>query len=169
MTTIHLICGPIGAGKTTYALNLCEELGAIHFSIDDWMVTLFSPDMPQPHDWTWIIERVARCEKQIMTTAVQIGQKGLQSVLDLGFLQADHRKRIADLATAHGLAVKLHFIDTEIEERWRRVSSRNAEKGTTFRLTISRPMFNFVETLWQAPTAEEMAMLNGISVQPTQV
>jgi predicted kinase len=43
---IHLICGSTGAGKTTYATGLRQQLGALHLSIDDWMVTLFAPDKP---------------------------------------------------------------------------------------------------------------------------
>ena len=51
--TIHLVCGSTGAGKTTHALRLCRQLGAMHFSADDWMVALFAPDTPQRADWTW--------------------------------------------------------------------------------------------------------------------
>ena len=65
MTILHLICGASGAGKTSYALGLCDRLGALHLSIDDWMVTLFGPDAPDPPQWPWIAERVARCEAQI--------------------------------------------------------------------------------------------------------
>ena len=38
---IHLICGSTGAGKTTYALELAERIGAVRFSIDEWMTALF--------------------------------------------------------------------------------------------------------------------------------
>jgi nucleoside-triphosphatase THEP1 len=31
---IHLICGSTGAGKTTYANRLAEEVGGVVFSID---------------------------------------------------------------------------------------------------------------------------------------
>lgn len=37
---IHLVAGSTGAGKTTYARKLCAEIGALHFSIDQWMATL---------------------------------------------------------------------------------------------------------------------------------
>ena len=60
--TVHLVCGSTGAGKTTHALRLVQEFGAMHFSIDDWMVRLFGPDQPPKRDWPWIAERLARCE-----------------------------------------------------------------------------------------------------------
>ena len=43
---IHLIWGSTGAAKTTYALQLAPELGAIRFSIDEWMAALFWMDSP---------------------------------------------------------------------------------------------------------------------------
>jgi predicted kinase len=162
--TIHLVCGATGAGKTTYAQALSQQLGAITFSIDEWMVTLFAPDMPQPLDWAWISKRVARCESQITATAFQLGRMGISSILDLGLLRADHRQRVAETALAAGQTVQLHFIDVEASERWRRVSARNTEKGETFRLTVTREMFDFVETIWQPPGTGEMAAFEGVRV-----
>ena len=41
-----LVVGCTGAGKTTYARQLAAELGAVRFSIDEWMMALFGPDVP---------------------------------------------------------------------------------------------------------------------------
>lgn len=40
----------------------------------------------------------------------------------------------------------LHYLDVPVEERWRRVERRNAERGEIFRLEFTRQMFDFVET-----------------------
>jgi predicted kinase len=158
---IHLVCGSTGAGKSTYSGKLAGQLGALHLSIDDWMVTLFSPDKPERPDWQWIDERATRCERQIVTTALQLGRLGVPSILDLGLQRADQRRRVAAPALAAGLAVHLHVLDIDVAERWRRVEERNAEKGETYRLTVTRPMFDFIDTIWQPPDANEMAALNG--------
>ncbi len=162
--TVHLICGPSGAGKTTYARRLCAELGAVHFSIDEWMMTLFSPDAPAVPDWNWITRRVGRAEAQIVAMTNQLGRLTIPSVLDLGFLSRDQRERVAGAVVAAGCAPSLHVLDIDPAERWRRVEARNAEKGETFRLAVTRPMFDFVERLWQPPSPEEMAALNGLAV-----
>ena len=159
---IHLVCGSTGAGKTTYAGKLARQLDAMHLSIDDWMVGLFGPDKPERPNWQWIDERVTRCERQIVTTALQLGHLGVPSVLDLGLQRADRRQRVAAPALAAGLAAHLHFLDIDAGERWRRVEGRNHERGETFRLEVTRPMFDFIETIWQPPDADEMAALNGV-------
>ena len=164
MTTLHLVCGATGAGKTTYALQLCDTLGALHLSIDDWMVSLFGPDAPNPPQWPWIAERLARCEALILRTATGAGLRGLPSVLDLSFLRADQRARAAQSAREAGLAVKLHLLDPDPEIRWARVEARNKAHGETYRLTVSRPMFDFIESVWQPPSPEEMADLDGVRV-----
>lgn len=161
---IHLICGSTGAGKTTYAGRLREQLGALHLSIDDWMTTLFAPDSPPQTIWPWIEERLQRCERQILVTALQAAGAGMPSILDLGLQRAEQRRRVAERASAAGIAVQLHFLDVAADERWRRVEQRNAQQGETFRLKVTRPMFDFIETLWQPPTADEMSVLGGVRI-----
>jgi predicted kinase len=163
--TFHLVCGSTGAGKTTHALRLVQEFGALHFSIDDWMVRLFGPDQPPKRDWPWIAERLARCEALIVETAAEAGRRGVSSVLDLGFQRVDQRQRIAQQAQAAGLAVRLHFIDVPAEERWHRVRGRNDAQGGTYRLTVTRSMFDFIESIWQPPSLEEMSALDGVHIQ----
>ena len=162
--TLHLVAGSTGAGKTTHALALVRQLGAMHFSIDDWMVKLFGPDAPQPPQWPWIAERVARCERHIEAMALALGRLGVSSVLDTGLLRADKRRALADAARTAGLGVKLHFVDVPADERWRRVTARNEQQGETYRVTVTRPMFDFIETIWQAPDATEMTDLDGVRV-----
>ena len=64
-------------------------------------------------------------------------------------------------------------LDAPREERWRRVQARNAEKGATYQLpfAVTRDMFDFVETLWEPPTDQELARCNGIRVgyNPEQI
>lgn len=161
---IHLICGSTGAGKTTYANELRQQLGALHLSIDDWMVTLFAADMPSPGNWPWIEERVLRCERQILATALQAARLAVPSILDLGLQRADQRKRVAEQAATAGVGVRLYFLDIDATERWRRVEARNEQQGETFHLKVTRPMFDFIETIWQSPTAEELSALDGVRI-----
>ncbi len=163
---IHLVCGSTGAGKTTYANRLSGEVGGVVFSIDQWMTALFWMDSPSPIQADWSMERVRRCNGQIWTVAAQVAARGTACILDLGFTRLKERSEIADLARAAGLSVQLHVLDTPVAERWRRVQSRNAEKGETHQLqfAVTREMFDFVETLWELPDDREMAACDGIRV-----
>jgi len=161
---IHLVCGSTGAGKTTYANELRQKLGALHLSIDDWMVTLFAPDTPPQPSWPWIEERVLRCERQIVATALALAHTGAPSILDLGLQRIDQRKRVAERCAAAGIGARLHFLDVDATERWRRVEARNEQQGETYRVKVTRPMFDFIETIWQPPTPEEMSAFDGVRI-----
>jgi predicted kinase len=163
---VHIICGSTGAGKTTYAIKLCDRIGAVRFSIDEWMTALFWMDSAEPIDPAWAMARVERCTTQIWDTALRVTARDVPCVLDLGFSNAQSRARIAKPAGNAGLSVQLHFIDVPAEERWRRVQARNAEKGDTYQLQfdVTREMFDYVETLWEAPTEVEMLTCNGVRV-----
>ena len=156
---IHLIAGSTGAGKTTYARQLTEEITGIRFSIDDWMAGLFWKDSPQPINADWSLERVERCLTQIWSTARSVAQRGIPCVLDVGLAEAASRKRFVSLAEEAGLSVRVHFLDVPLEERWRRVLARNVDSANSDRLPfeITREMFDFVETLWEPPTQEELS------------
>ncbi|HLG88277.1 MAG TPA: ATP-binding protein [Alphaproteobacteria bacterium] len=161
---LHLVCGGTGAGKTTYALALAEQIAGVRFSIDDWMGDLFWMDSPEPMQFEWNIERIGRCEKRIFALARELAAHGVPSILEIGCATAAQRKKFANLARDAGLTIQLHYLDVPKEERWRRVTSRNAAKGETFRLEVTREMFDLVESLWEPPDAAEMATLNGIRV-----
>lgn len=162
---LHMICGAVGAGKTTYAKALCRDLGGVHLSIDGWMTGLFGADAPQPPSWPWIADRVRRCEAQIADVAVQCARRGVPAILDQSFLRAEDRSRLAALAAREGLAARLHLLDVPAEERWRRVERRNAERGETFAVDVSRPMFDFIESVWQPPSEAEMAAFAGVRAE----
>ncbi len=86
---IHLICGPIGAGKTTIAHQIAEQYGAIRFSEDEWLSKLFIPDAPQDlmscsDDIisAWATEKYQRCRGQIWLLCERLLSLGVPVVLD---------------------------------------------------------------------------------------
>jgi predicted kinase len=157
-----------GAGKTTYAISLADRLDGVRFSIDEWMVTLFAADMPQPLNPAWIWERVERCERQIGSMAFQVAARGATAILDLGFQRSGHRRATAAHFRNAGLGVQLHWLDVDAPERWRRVEARNAAKGESFSLTVTRQMFDFFEGRYEPPAAAELLSLDGFRVDLPQ-
>ncbi|MEH6556299.1 MAG: AAA family ATPase [Oceanicoccus sp.] len=154
---IHLICGSTGAGKSTYAKMLSNDIGAIYFSIDDWMTALFGPDVDNVMDWKWISERVLRCENQMISTACALAETGVSSILEIGLQQASKREKVTSVvAKKSGCTLQTHFLDIDAAERWRRVEQRNTEKGETFKLEVTRDMFDFFEAMWEPPSEQEL-------------
>ena len=157
MASVHIVFGPQGAGKSTYSRRLAKETGAVCFSIDEWMNQLFGPDLPKPLNFTWIMERVRRCEKRIWTTASAFAQTGGSVVLDLGFMKVASRTEFTGLAQACGLMFQLHFVDAPHDVRKSRVLARNSERGETFSFEVTPGMFDFMENEFQRPTDAELA------------
>lgn len=159
---IHLICGSTGAGKTTYAQELASNIGGVVFSIDEWMVTLFGEDAPTQLDPAWIFPRVHRCETQMWAMASQLGKLDVPSILDWGFQRYEHRQRLAELARQSEFSAKLHVLDVDASERWKRVSARNKNQGETFHMEITRGMFDYIETTWERPSDDEIEAISRI-------
>jgi predicted kinase len=164
VATVHIIVGSTGAGKSTYSASLSERAGALRFSIDEWMGKLFWMDSPEPIDYDWTIEKIARCEQMIFATVRDLARLGVSSVLDLGFTRAEHRAKFVDLAKTESLPVQMHWIDVPAEVRWQRVIERNEQRGATFVMEVKRDMFDFMERIWEPPTPDEMAAANGLRV-----
>ena len=155
--TLHVIFGPSGAGKSSYAQNLARQEPAVHFAIDDWMARLFVADMPDPIEFTWVMERVERCETQIWSVAAGVMAAGTSVVLDLGLTRKGDRARVAEIAQACDLPLQFHFVTAPRDIRRARVLARNEVKGETFSMVVTPQMFDFMEGIYEAPDAEELA------------
>jgi predicted kinase len=158
-----LVCGGVGAGKTTVARELARERGTVAFAIDDWMAALYAPDSPPEPSLEWALERTARCEAQIWKVARQLLELGMDVVLDLGFLRREHRERFRRKAAEAGFSAELHVVMADVETRRARVRARNREKSGTFSVEVSDAMFEWAESWFEPPGADELrdARLHG--------
>ena len=158
---ILLLVGCTGAGKTTHARALTEEMHGLRFSIDEWMTPLFGPDTPDPIEFAWMMERINRCEAMIWSLTQQTVARGIPVILDLGFTKHEHRQKFRDLAQDAGLSVAVVFVDFDAETRWQRVQHRNAAQGDTFAMPVTRDMFDFMESMWEPPLRAEWELNGG--------
>jgi predicted kinase len=145
---VHLVCGPVGAGKTTFARRLEQERRALRLSVDEWMLLLFGEHVPKP----LFHERLALVMNLIYGVAERSAALGTQVVLDCGYWRLAHRDQARTRLAA--ASPRLYYLDTPPEERWRRLSQRNAERppGT---YEITRAMFDEFEACFEAPAAPE--------------
>lgn len=47
--------------------------------------------------------------------------------------------------------------------RWERVQNRNQNQGETFVMNVDRGMFDYMESIFQAPTKDEGALIHLIT------
>ena len=127
--TLHVIFGPSGAGKTTYANSFARREKAVAFILDEWMARLFAPDMPEPIEYEWMIERVQRCEAQIWSVAAGVLATGRPVILDIGLMRKADRARVAE---------------------------RNQVRGENFAIEVLPEHFDFIEGVFEAPDANEL-------------
>ena len=157
MATVHLVCGPIAAGKTTYSRKLALELGAVRFSLDEWVVGLFGKTLPEPMNIEWWTEHCELCRERIWTTCCALLPLHVDVILDFGLPDRASRERYRGAAQALGAAARLHVVEAERALRRERNLRRNREQGETYALQVSEPMFDGAEPWWEPPTADELA------------
>ncbi len=157
MATIHLIEGPVGAGKTTFARQLGREIGAPALNLDAWMVTLFRPDRPDEDFLEWYRERKERCLQQIWDVAQSVLDAGSDVILELGLVQrADRERFYARVARApHDLRVRV--LEAPRDVRRARVQARNLDQGPTFQMEVPDQVFEMASDMWQPPDDEEIS------------
>lgn len=162
MARLIIICGPTGAGKTTYSLSLSKEIGAVKFSIDPWMQTLFSDDMTSL-DYSWMIERVNRCYEQIWEVSKQILALDGNVVLDLGFTTKEQRTLFSERAKELNINSEIHYLNVPKDVRVQRIKKRNLEKDpNVYAFEVTDTMINFMEPRFEIPDQEELK--NGYEV-----
>jgi predicted kinase len=154
--TLHVIFGPCGAGKTTYAHAFARREGAVAFILDDWMARLFGPDIPEPIEYEWMLERVGRCEAQIWSTAAAVIAAGTSVILDIGLMRKADRARVKEIAEAVELPLQWHFVDAPQEVRRARVAERNTVRGEGFAIEVTPEIFEFIEGVYEAPEPGEL-------------
>lgn len=148
MVTAHLIHGYIGAGKTTFARRLEQELPAIRFSHDEWMANLFGDD-PPIDQFPEFRQRVSKLIDTYWTRCVNLG---LDVVLDLGFWSRRQRDEARAIAMGLGARTRLYLLECSEDEAWRRVDKRNAHLDGS--LLIVRNIFEMLKSRFE-PLADD--------------
>ena len=153
MAMLHMIEGPVGAGKTTYANQLGQDLKTAPLVLDDWMATLFRPDRPDDEIWTWYRARKQRCIDQIWHLVQAQIAVGADAIIELGLVQREQRFAFYRQVETAGVDYRVHVLDAPIAERRSRVIARNANRGTTYAMDVSSEVFEMASALWE-PVAE---------------
>ena len=120
---LHLLCGKIGAGKSTLARTLVGETGGLLIAEDDWLSTLYPGEIADLADYRRASERLRGAIAPLIAEMVKRGQA---VILDFPANTVAGRTWMKHLADAAGVTATLHFLDTSDEECRARMHARNA-------------------------------------------
>ena len=149
MTTLHLLCGFIGAGKTTFAKSLERDHSAVLFSHDEWMVKQYGRNPPSEHFQTYY----HRVEDLIWQFASRFLTLGQDVVLDHGFWRRADRDLAKRKAQEIGVQAKLYFLHCSEEVMRQRVLTRT--EMSQYSLYINERAFENLRAQFEAPMDDE--------------
>lgn len=114
-----IVCGLPGSGKTTLAKHLSSDDTAVRMNPDEWMETLGIN--------LWDREVRARVDALQWQISQDLLRQGVTVVIEWGTWAKVERDTLRMGARELGAAVELWYLDVDIDELWRRVSTRQLE------------------------------------------
>lgn len=156
MPKIHLVEGPVGAGKSTYCMALAKSTGGVHIALDEWVVRLFSPDRPSSDVIHWYMQRKARLLDHIWNHALALHAADITPILELGLVQRHSRAEFYQRARDAGVELQVSVLDASRSLRRERVARRNEEKGSTFSMVVPEAVFEMASDMWECPDEIEV-------------
>ncbi|HWU88672.1 MAG TPA: ATP-binding protein [Kofleriaceae bacterium] len=153
--TLHLLIGPVGAGKTTYAQQRMARTPGVFLDLDTWMVRLFAADpRPQENVIAWYLERRDRCRDLLWDVALNVLGCGTDVLLEIGLLAAAEREAFYAKARDEGLQLAVYLLDAPRAIRRERVAQRNRSVGP-FTQIVPIEFFERASDAWQPPSESE--------------
>jgi predicted kinase len=146
--TLFLTVGLPGAGKTTLARQLADELRILRLTPDEWMAPLFGDSEADG--------RRDILEGRMIWTAREVLRSGVSVILDFGCWSSDERYAIRAIVESADARFELRYVSIDEPERRARASRRWLEHPeSTFPMTDAD--HDRFMALCQPPTAEELA------------
>jgi hypothetical protein len=157
-STLHLVCGMAGSGKTTLAKKLEAALPVVRFCPDEWIMKLLADpaDSKENGRLRDIVESIQ------WETAQHLLSLGTSVVLENGFWGRNERESYRTTAKQLDSRVVIHFLDPTEEELWQRLEKRNANlpEGT---FPVRREAIAEWMTWFQKPDGAELAMYDKLT------
>ncbi|WP_409560458.1 AAA family ATPase [Hyphomicrobium sp. MC8b] len=153
--TLHLLIGPVGAGKTTYACQCVARSGGVFLDLDSSMVRLYGADTrPTNEVIDWYIEHRERCRGLLWDVSLSILAVGIDVLLEIGLVSAKERYAFYDKARAQDLPLRVHLLDAPRNERRERVARRN-QYPQPFTQIVPPALFEAASDAWEHPSEAE--------------
>ena len=151
----YVICGFIGAGKTTFARKLEKETKAIRITKDEWIIKIFGNKITSDKNFE-------RYDKNITELATDITFKILKAgkdvIIDEGFWVKSQRDDIKKKILNLGAKPIFYYVECPIEKMKERVINRSKYPPIDS-FEINEEMFDKYLKYWEPLTVEEDILL----------
>jgi len=118
-----MLYGFVGAGKTTFAKKLEKETGALRFTNDEWVISLYGNNpLIEKFD-----EYYGRTTKLLLDIALKCLKAGVDIILDDGFWSRSRRDKMKDRITKAGANFQLYYIKCSDEVMKQRTLKRSED------------------------------------------
>lgn len=148
--TLHLLCGKIGAGKSTLAATLAAREATILVAEDTWLGALFDDRIATGADY---VRFSARLRKVMTPHIAGLLRAGLSVVLDFPANTRRQRAGLRTIVAATGAPHKLHYLDVPDDVCLARLHARNARGEHPFKVTEEQ--FRAFTAHFAPPTEDE--------------
>lgn len=147
----YVICGFIGAGKTTFARKLENETGAIRITKDEWVIKIFGNEITADNKFAEYDKNVTELAKDI---AFKILKSGKDVIIDEGFWEKSQRDDIKKKILNIGAKPIFYYVECSVKKMRERVVNRSKNPSINS-FEISGEMFDSYLKYWQAPDESE--------------
>ncbi len=153
MATVHLICGKIASGKTTYAKQLQKEYGAVLLSVDDLDKMLFHQALKDRYDTVLVDMKAylhALCEQMLCANC--------DVVLDWGFWQRAERDEVSERYASKGFCYQWYYVNVAEDVWHQRIGKRNGEVqlGQSDAYFLDEGLLSKMQALFESPMENEI-------------
>lgn len=161
MTTVYLIVGLPGAGKTRRAKELEVSESALRLTPDDWQMAIFRDDGPTQWRSQERVEQRDRIEGKLVQVGMRTARLGVDVVFDFGLWGRDERSALRWIANSLGVRAEVVYLPIGVEEQRRRITGRYASEPGQFQMSDAELAQWQVQ--FEAPDADE---LRGAEIPP---
>ena len=148
MTTLFLLIGLPGSGKTTLARRLEGEYSALRLTTDEWMMPLFGTGEADG-------KRDLLESELLWSVAARALGLGVNVILDYGCWARTERFMYRARASALKMYFEMHVLDVPLDVLWERLDARNSTlPPDTF--PVTRAELEEWASWYEVPTPDEL-------------
>lgn len=150
--TLVLLCGKMGSGKSTKAIELSEQIdNSIVISEDHWLATLYPSEIASFEDY---LEYSARLKLIIKPHVQTILKKGLTVVLDYPGNTKRQRQWLKSIFLEINCAHRLYYLQAQDEVCLSRLANRRVQQPERSKFDTPE-VFRQVTSYFEAPQIDE--------------